>query len=376
MGSDLVFLDVETPNGRNDRVCSIGMVRTDSALNELGRLSLLIDPEEEFSPVNVGITGIDGSAVRGMGNFLDAWDGGIRDMIDGARVVAHNATFDLGVMDKAMTAYGIEHGRVSYACTMRLAHRHIGGLQNYRLDTVSMACDAALDSHHDALCDALACEGVFSYLQDCYAVIEDGSTWLEYLPQSARRTERVRRMESRKSEATKSMESLMGLASSIVGDGHVTLAESVSLAEMIENDPNLSCSTVGRKLLAQLGAAIMDGKIDGEEEAAIKASINALLDPVSAVSDDMGDIDGKTYCLTGDFDFGSKDEIEERLASLGGKRSKSVTKSCDYVIVGSNGSARWSFGSYGSKVMKALEWQGKGHDVRIVREADCAYLAK
>lgn len=45
-----------------------------------------------------------------------------------------------------------------------------------------------------------------------------------------------------------------------------------------------------------------------------------------------------------------------------------LIKSTDIVIVGGLGSKAWSYGTYGSKVMKAMELNEKGCNIIIVHE--------
>lgn len=52
---------------------------------------------------------------------------------------------------------------------------------------------------------------------------------------------------------------------------------------------------------------------------------------------------------------------------------KGVSKKCDYVIVGGQGSEAWTTKNYGTKVKKALDLQAKGDDIIIAREADLPF---
>ena len=81
-------------------------------------------------------------------------------------------------------------------------------------------------------------------------------------------------------------------------------------------------------------------------------------------------LQGKICCLTGNFEFGSKEKVESFIENLGGIINSSMTKTTQILIVGSLGSTSWSHNNYGSKVEKAMEYKKKGFDVIIVKEAD------
>ena len=81
-------------------------------------------------------------------------------------------------------------------------------------------------------------------------------------------------------------------------------------------------------------------------------------------------LEGKNCCLTGDFVYGSKGEVEKYLKSLGATIHHSMTKSTQVLIVGARGSAAWTHNNYGSKVEKAMEYRNQGADVIIIREKD------
>ena len=88
------------------------------------------------------------------------------------------------------------------------------------------------------------------------------------------------------------------------------------------------------------------------------------------IKDTYSDISGKNIVLTGDFKAGSRDDITSQLEKLGANVKTGVSGKTNYVIVGALGSASWSFGTYGSKVSDAMEFQQKGKPVEIVKEED------
>lgn len=160
----IVAVDVETPNGRDAAICQIGIV-----VAEYGEIvkteSYLVDPEVPFDPVNISIHGITPAAVSGAPNFPTLWPR-IAEYFTGSVVVAHNAAFDLGMIAGTLERYGIPVPPITYCCTVQMARRRFARetYGSYRLDTLCAAFDIPLESHHDALCDALACYRLYREL--------------------------------------------------------------------------------------------------------------------------------------------------------------------------------------------------------------------
>ena len=67
------------------------------------------------------------------------------------------------------------------------------------------------------------------------------------------------------------------------------------------------------------------------------------------------EFENKSFCLSGNFEYGSKAEVAEYITSKGGLIDKGVKKTTNYLVVGEEGSSRYSNGNYGTKVKKALE---------------------
>lgn len=81
-------------------------------------------------------------------------------------------------------------------------------------------------------------------------------------------------------------------------------------------------------------------------------------------------ISGKNIVLTGEFEIGSKKEIEIMLTRYGANVQDNVKKDTDIVIAGNKGNKFYNMGTYGSKVEKALALQRKGYPVQILKEED------
>lgn len=82
------------------------------------------------------------------------------------------------------------------------------------------------------------------------------------------------------------------------------------------------------------------------------------------------DVVGKTFCLTGEFDIDSRENVINRLTNLGAIAKNNVIKSLDYLIVGNKGSELYKSGSKGSKVEKAEDFNSKGANIQIISEKD------
>lgn len=81
--------------------------------------------------------------------FDQLWDE-IRPYLEGRILVAHNAAFDLSVLETILEHYGLESPDVlGWACTYEMTGRP--------LRSIMPLLDLGTDKHHDALVDAIAC---------------------------------------------------------------------------------------------------------------------------------------------------------------------------------------------------------------------------
>ena len=160
-----VAFDVETPNARNDRMSAIGIT-----LIEDGEIAeefySLVNPETRFDAFNVQLTGIRPEDVESEPTFPELWEK-IEPLLSRGVLVAHNATFDLGVLAKCLRAYGISwQTRVKYACTVRMSRQMHPETENHRLNTMCDCLGIELN-HHRADSDSHACgEILLRYLDE------------------------------------------------------------------------------------------------------------------------------------------------------------------------------------------------------------------
>ena len=87
---------------------------------------------------------------------FDEYYDDLKQVFDGAVLVAHNARFDIGVLNAMCDSYNLEHFRNPYIDTVTLSRRVFPNLINHRLNTVSEYLGVELN-HHEASSDAYAC---------------------------------------------------------------------------------------------------------------------------------------------------------------------------------------------------------------------------
>ena len=148
-----IVFDVETPNRYNDRISAIGIT-----VIEEGRITdsffSYVNPETSFDYFNTQLTGIDEHTVADAPTFSRLWKT-IEPLFSSGILVAHNASFDMGVLKKCLRDYEIDWKReVPYCCTVQMGRRLLPGIR-HGLDDMCCYYGISLD-HHKADSDARA----------------------------------------------------------------------------------------------------------------------------------------------------------------------------------------------------------------------------
>ncbi len=157
--------DVETPNSKNDSICSIGIhhVKSDGTTIDV---DLIINPDDYFDERNIGIHRITENMVENAPRFPEIWDN-ISEYFQDSIIIAHNATFDLSVFYKTLNRYEIDVPDINYVCTLQMARRYLdkSACNGYSLPSLCSYLGIQLD-HHNALSDAMACANIYDILTE------------------------------------------------------------------------------------------------------------------------------------------------------------------------------------------------------------------
>lgn len=362
--------DVETANNQRDSICSIGIIRceNDNVVYEKG---ILINPEVEFNFYNTRINGISAQDVIDAPKFPEVWNE-IGKYFNETVLVAHNAkSMDLCALYRTLDRYKLPTVSNDYICTLELAKdifKNDDLINNYGLDILSKMFDVDLNHHHDALDDTRACFGILKKMESIYpekivpqhyyynGTSDDcGCTAGSGLKVSY-------------SDNTKDMQHLQDIVTSIIDDDEITDIEIDKLKEWLELHTKLEGFYPFDKIFELVETIMVDGVMDDVEQQQLLKLLDAFINPQT--ENVKLDFAGKTVCLSGEFDMGSKKQVEELLISKGASIAETVTGRIDVLILGQAGCALWKYGNYGSKYERARQLNAKGKNIIIVKEKD------
>ncbi|MCJ2013722.1 3'-5' exonuclease [Methylobacterium sp. J-076] len=148
-------LDFETANERRDSACAVGLAWIADGRVVRRESHLIRPPEMRFSPGNIRVHGILPSNVAGEPGFAEVMAPYLADLAGGV-ILAHNATFDLGVLRAGLGRAGLPVPDFSYLCTVQVARRVFPAPEGCGLGKVARRLGITFE-HHDAGEDAYAC---------------------------------------------------------------------------------------------------------------------------------------------------------------------------------------------------------------------------
>jgi hypothetical protein len=179
----------------------------------------------------------------------------------------------------------------------------------------------------------------------------------------------------------RSIGALIGIAQGMLSDGELRDREVEFLNRWLEENTSIATAWPGDVLHARVKQVLRDGSISPEERDHLVTTLQQLvggshekLENATHVSEIMFDRDasivvaGQRFCFTGEFAYGSRSDCERVVRDLGGFVAASVSRKVNYLVVGGLGSPEWIHGSFGTKIVSAIEIKRKGGPVLIVHE--------
>jgi len=148
-----VAIDFETSAFSGACACAIGMARLEDFEVTDTFYSLIRPPSSHVFFTH--IHGLKWSDLKDAPSFAQLWPEIAAFLRDAAFLVAHNARFDMNVLESCCVAAGFPMPRQPFLCTLRGARRALK-LKSNSLSSVAAYLEIPLNHHH-AGSDALAC---------------------------------------------------------------------------------------------------------------------------------------------------------------------------------------------------------------------------
>lgn len=170
------------------------------------------------------------------------------------------------------------------------------------------------------------------------------------------------------STTTKSLRALKEIISEFIVSEELSDTDILSLRYWMDDHRHLAGNYPFDKIYSLIDNLLSDGVIEVEEKEQLLEILSEekICDTNSAPAIKLK---GHHICLTGNFTFSKRKDIESTIAAYGGfNEGKSLTWRTDYLFVGGCGSDDWAYGNYGNKIKKAKELQEKGCSIQILGE--------
>lgn len=170
---DLVFVafDLETTglSPQLDRIVEIGAVKFVDG-RETERFGALVHPEMAMPPGAAAVNGITDAMLEGKPPIREVLPDFLK-FIEGAVLVAHNASFDLGFVNSAMGRLGKGRLGNDFVDTRVMAQKAFPGRANYKLQSLALDLGVKAREAHRAEDDARVCRELF---QACLKQLNPG----------------------------------------------------------------------------------------------------------------------------------------------------------------------------------------------------------
>jgi DNA polymerase-3 subunit epsilon len=307
--ANFTAIDFETASRRSDSACQLAAVKVRDG-RIVDQACWLIRPEPfYFSQFNIQIHGITPDDVRDEPKFGDLWSE-IYERFGEDCLVAHNASFDIGVLLACLRSHQHSIPELQFTCTRAIARKTWPHRRRYGLKPLAEWLGIRF-KHHDALEDSIACAKIL-----LAAGIDRDAESLEDLEQRLR------------------------LARGTAGDwGHRSPS-----AKSKRRKPS-GTRRVQNRVVAE--SAPEPEPIFDLQRAMVRAEF-------------IQSLSGKSVVVSGRFRSLSREEVQALAGRLGGTCCETVDESTDMLVAG------------GSKADQdretAIRLQEQGHGIEVVDE--------
>ena len=166
----IVALDFETANSNLASACSLGI----TIYNEgelVDNFEWYFKPHHRYNYfTNSHIHGIYEEDVANENEFVFYYEE-LAEILKDSVIIAHNAMFDLGVLNALCDVYGLDHFTNRYLDTVKISRIVYPELYNHKLNTVAEYLCIDLN-HHNGMSDSFACMMILLKAMEAYKAYE------------------------------------------------------------------------------------------------------------------------------------------------------------------------------------------------------------
>ena len=186
---------------------------------------------------------------------------------------------------------------------------------------------------------------------------------------------------NRKNIQDRQVDTLIGLSKGLIADGKVDQAEAEVLMSWLIQSRQASDNPIIINLLEKVGSMLEDGVLDNDESSELLNILRSLSGEQSEIGElaktsnlplDIPSPDvvfkERLFLFTGTFAFGNRNQCKEATESLGGTCAKGVTKSLNYLVLGTYVTDSWVHENFGRKIEKAMGYRDEGIPLAIITE--------
>lgn len=149
-------LDFETATSDRHSACEIGICLVEDSQIVLTQSWLIKPPSfPHFNRHNIAVHGIYPSDVALAPTFTEIWQE-IFSLIQSKMIIAHNASFDAGVLRGCLDYYQLTKPEIQYLCSLQITKKSWPGYSSYSLGNLAQIHQVEFN-HHRAGDDAEAC---------------------------------------------------------------------------------------------------------------------------------------------------------------------------------------------------------------------------
>ena len=180
--------------------------------------------------------------------------------------------------------------------------------------------------------------------------------------------------------ADRQIDEMIGLARGLIADGRIEQSEVEYLQKWLAANQAITDQPLIAKLYRRVAEILHDGVVDADEKTELLDTLNRfttrdielgevmksttlpLCDPAPTLT-----FDGKRYCFTGTFTYGTRKACEGAVVSRGALAG-SLTQKTSILVIGVYATESWKHSSFGNKILQACEWRDGGLPISIVSE--------